>query len=465
MSRFRTRAVAVAATLAIGAGTLAGLGSTVSVASSHREAPLTSADPRIDQTDLYVFRSPDKPDTVSFVSSWIPFQEPAGGPNFYLWAEKTNYDINIDNDGDALADVIYRWRFTTHTRNGDTFLYNTGQVTSLNDPDLNVYQTYDLMRIRESGRTRRLLNDRPVVPSYVGDASMPDYAGDLFYAGIRKDGDTWSWVGQSDDPFFLDLRVFDLLYGTDLSEVGDDTLAGFNVNTIALQVPIPRVQGDDDPVIGVWNTASRPSTRIENGDGTQRYLGDNVQVSRLGSPLVNEVVVPLAFKDYFNSSDPRGDAVYLPKVNDPELPYLLNLIYSGAFPTIPDSDPDTDGIQRADLVQVFLTGVPGLNKPAGVRKAEMLRLNLETELCGTGGAPACSTLGVLGGDFQGFPNGRRLSDDTIDIALRAVMGVLLPDPDPAAETLGDLVDANEVAFNSTFPYVAEPHSGSDDDPH
>jgi hypothetical protein len=401
------------------------------------------------------------------VSSWIPFEEPAGGPNFYLWAEKTNYDINIDNDGDAKADIVYRWRFQTHYRNGNTFLYNTGPVTELSDTDLNIYQTYDLRRINgATGRSALLLDDQIVVPSNVGNASMPNYNQDLFDAGTTNYGKgNRSWVGQSDDAFFLDLRVFDLLYGTDLSETGDDTLAGFNVNTIALQVPRGRLRGSEDSVIGIWNTASRPSMRVENSNGTRSFSGPFVQVSRLGMPLVNEVVVPVALKDYFNGSKPENDAQFLPAVQDPELPHLINAIYSTFFPIVPDSDPATPGIQRADLVQVFLTGVPGLNKPSKVKASEMLRLNMDTELCGTGEAPDCSTLGVIDGDLQGFPNGRRLSDDAIDIALRVTMGVLLPDHDAAAETLGDAVDENDVSFNESFPFVAYPHSGSDPDPH
>ena len=459
-TRIRRRLIAAAATAALGASLFAGLGSSTGVASSHREAPLTAADPQIDQTDLYAFVSPDEPDSVTFVSSWIPFEEPAGGPNFYLWAEKTNYDVKVDNDGDARADITYRWNFRTHYRNGNTFLYNTGPVTSLEDPDLNIYQTYDLSRIRAGGGTRLLLDNEIVAPSYVGEASMPDYDSDLFDAATTAfgGGSAYSWVGQSDDPFFLDLRVFDLLYGGDLSEVGDDTLEGFNVNTMALQVPKAQLEGPNDEVIGVWGTASRKSMRVENGDGTQSFSGDNVQVSRLGSPLVNEVVVPVALKDYFNASRPVNDAQYLPAVQDPELPHLLNAVYGTE---VPDSDEKAPGIQRADLIQVFLTGVPGLNQPEDVVASEMLRLNMAIPPC----TDDCSRLGVIGGDVAGFPNGRRLSDDVIDVSLRAVLGVLLPDHQEIADTIGDGVNANDVSFDESFPYVAEPHSGSDADPH
>jgi hypothetical protein len=459
--RIRSKVVAGVAALTIGAGLFAGLAPLAGNASSHREAPLVAADPQIDNTDVYAFVSPDRPDTVTLVSSWIPFEEPAGGPNFYLWAENTNYDIRISNDGGTNADIIYRWRFTTNYRNPNTFLYNTGPVTSLGDPDLNIYQTYDLWKISKNAKVR-LLNDAKVAPSNVGEGSMPSYNSDLFDAATEKFGKSsnpsYGWVGQSDDPFFLDLRVFDLLYGGDLSEVGDDTLAGFNVNTFAIQVPTKDVTKGDETTIGIWNTASRPSMRIDNGDGTQTSSGPYVQVSRLGSPLVNEVVIPVGLKDYFNSSKPAADGAALPLVQDPELPHLLNAVYGTE---VPDSDPDTAGIQRADLIQVFLTGVPTLNQPADVAASEMLRLNTAIPPCST----ACSTLGVVGGDVAGFPNGRRLSDDVIDEALRVVLGVLLTPHQALADTIGDGVDANDVPFLGSFPYVAYPHSGSDAAPH
>ncbi|TMK30991.1 MAG: DUF4331 domain-containing protein, partial [Actinobacteria bacterium] len=358
-TRLRTRALAAAATLVLGTGLYAGLGPLVSGASSHREAPLTAADPQIDGTDLYAFVSPDRPSTVTLVSNWIPFQEPAGGPNFYAWATGVNYDIKIDNDGDAKADLIYRWVFHNHYRSADTFLYNTGTVTSLTDADLNFYQTYDLYRINvDTGRSATLLNDAIAAPSNVGAASMPNYNADLFGGAVKQFGGSanpsYSWVGQADDPFFLDLRVFDLLYGADLKEVGDDTLAGFNVSAFALQVPNDALAAKGDaeanPTIGIWTTASRRSMRVE-ASGSQDFTAKFVQVSRLGMPLVNEVVVPVGAKDYFNSSEPSGDAVYLPKVQDPELPHLLNAVYGTE---VPDSDPTTPGIQRADLISVFL---------------------------------------------------------------------------------------------------------------
>ncbi len=462
--RLRTRAFAAAASIAVGAGLFA-LAPLAGDASSHREAPLVAADPQIDTTDVWAFVSEDRPSTVSLIASWLPFQEPAGGPNFYAWAEGVRYSINIDNDHDAKADLVYQWVFTDHYRNANTFLYNTGQVTSLNDPDLNFRQTYDLIRVnRDTGRQRVLVNDQIVAPNNVGAASMPNYNSALSDAAVKSfgPGPSFTWAGQSDDPFFLDLRVFDLLYGANLGEVGDDTLAGFNVSTIALQVPKDELaMGGDaeaNPIVGIWSTTSRRSLQIQNPDGSTDSSGDFVQVSRLGMPLVNEVVIPVGLKDYFNSSKPTQDPAALPLVQDPELPHLLNAVYGTA---VPDSDPDTPGVQRADLIAVFLTGVAGLNQPAGGTPSEMLRLNMSIDPC----SATCSPLGVLGDDVAGFPNGRRLSDDIIDVSLRVVLGVLLPEHEAIAESIGDGVAANDVGFNDDFPYVAYPHSGSDPDPH
>ncbi|WP_351223783.1 DUF4331 domain-containing protein [Streptomyces sp. NPDC002133] len=426
---------------ALAAGGLAAAGVTTSLApgaanaSSHREAPLISGQPQYDNTDVYAFVSPDKPDTTTIVANWLPFEEPAGGPNFYRFAKDARYDIHIDSDGDAQGDLLYRWTFKDHVRNGDTFLHNTGPVTSLDDPDLNITQTYDieLLRLRNQHviSTTKIADDVPVAPSNVGKASMPDYA-KLREQAIRQlpDGST-AFAGQADDPFFLDLRVFDLLYGGDLSEVGRDTLKGYNVNTIALQVPSDHIrQSVGQPVIGIWSTTHR---RNASGHWTQ--------VSRLGMPLVNEVVVPLNAKDRFNASSPWNDADFLPFVTKPELPKLIEAIYKIDAPQEP----------RNDLVSVFLTGVKDLNQPPNVRPAEALRLN-------TAIPPASEPkrLGVLDGDNAGFPNGRRLTDDVIDISLQVVEGELLGQKND----LGDAVNANDQPFGDAFPYVALPASGS-----
>ena len=417
----------------LAASGIAGLGPMGATASSHREAPLISGAPQYDNTDVYAFVSPDDSDTVTLIANWIPFEEPAGGPNFYPFATDARYNIKVDNDGDARADIVYRWKFKNHYRSKNTFLYNTGQVTSLDDADLNFRQTYTLTRWR-NGHKLVLASDAPVAPSFVGQASMPDYES-LRDSAIAPVKGGRSFAGQAEDPFFLDLRVFDLLYGGDLGEVGDDSLAGFGVNGVALQVDKGLLTKGGDPVIGIWSTTARKNSR-----GIYR------QVSRLGMPLVNEVVIPVGKKDLFNASTPRKDAQFGPYVTNPELPKLIEAIYGIDAPATP----------RNDLVQVFLTGVPGVNQPAHVRPSEQLRLN-------TSIAPSADPdrLGVLGGDTAGFPNGRRLTDDVIDIALQVVEGELTGSPND----LGDAVNANDVAFGDDFPYLAVPTSGSNATPH
>lgn len=422
-------------------------------ASSHREAPLVAADPQVDATDLYAFVSPDDLDSVTIVSNWIPFEEPGGGPNFYAWGTGVHYDVNIDNNGDAKPDIVYRWKFRNHYRTKDTFLITTGQVTSLSDENLNFYQTYDLQRITKQ-HTTTLVNDAIAAPSFTGDASMPDYPA-LEAEAINTFGDGAKTIaGQADDPFFLDLRVFDLLYGANFSQVGDDTLRGFNVNYMALQVPSADLARkgnvETDPIIGVWTTASRKSQSVQV-DGKIKRSGPYVQVSRLGMPLVNEVVIPLKDKDRFNASKPVDDVQFLDYVTDPEVPKLVEAIYG-----IPASDTPRD-----DLVAVFLTGVEGLNQPAGVTPSEQLRLNMSIPPCEEGSCEAYSPFGVIAGDLAGFPNGRRLGDDVIDIALRVVEGALLG----RDLELSDGVQSNDLAFRSTFPYVSLPHSGSSTNSH
>ncbi|MEV7241061.1 DUF4331 domain-containing protein [Streptomyces sp. NPDC093248] len=404
-------------------------------ASSHREAPLISGTPQYDNTDLYAFVSPDKPDTTTIVADWIPFEEPAGGPNFYTFADDAQYDIHIDNNGDAQGELLFRYTFKTHTKNGDTFLYNTGPVTSLDDPDLNITQTYDIDLIRmrnqhEVSRTK-VADDVPVAPSNVGKASMPDYGKLRSEAVYKAAGGAATFAGQADDPFFLDLRVFDLLYGGNLTEVGRDTLKGYNVNTIALQVPNDLIrESGEQPVVGIWSTTQRRNA--------QGYYS---QVSRLGNPLVNEVVNPQKDKDRFNASQPAYDAQFLKNVTNPELPKLIEGIYKIKAPAEP----------RNDLVDVFLKGVKGLNQPPNVKPSEQLRLNTSVK-------PAMhpKRLGVLDGDNAGFPNGRRLTDDVIDEALQVVEGELVG----AKNDLGDAVDKNDKKFEKYFPYVAEPTAGS-----
>jgi Domain of unknown function (DUF4331) len=441
-TRLRATALLGAGALLASAG-LAGLGPGTASASSHREAPGILDDPQYDNTDVYAFNSPDKSNSVTLIANWNPFEEAAGGPNFFPWATDAHYDINIDNNGDAKADLIYRWKFTTSrtpkksdsfSGNG-TFLTNNGQVTSLKDKNLLYRQTYDLTRINVNHpqKTRKLLNNAPAAPSYVGDVSMPNYRA-LRNQAVRKvRGGGTAFAGQAEDPFFLDLRVFDLLYGdqnTCNKEIGNDTLAGYNVNSVALQVPRADLKRKGRSIVGVWST-------------TERWNHDNnyVQISRLGNPLVNEAVIPYQLKNTFNSIKPTQDAAALPFVKKPELAALLKNVCGVNAPLT----------KRDDLVAVFLTGVKGLNQPKGVTPSEQLRLNTNKFAGQTE-----SRLGVIGGDKNGFPNGRRLSDDVVDVALQVVAGELKGNPND----LGDAVNKNDAAFGTHFPYLALPLSGS-----
>ncbi|MFC5234836.1 DUF4331 domain-containing protein, partial [Pseudonocardia zijingensis] len=467
MSR-RTSAVSAAVGTVLLGAVLAGTGAGPAAASSHREAPLIAADPAVDNTDLYAFVSPDRPDTVTFVANWFGLQEPNGGPTFYPWATDANYDINIDTDGNAKPDVGYRLTFTTQDRRGnDTFLYNDGPVTSLDDENLLFRQHYTLSVSKGGGWTKLL--EGQVAPSQLGAASIPDYAALRDQAIKDVPGGGKVYVGSAEDPFFADLRVFDLLYGGDLSEVGQDTLAGTNVNTVALQVPLTEVTANGDPernpVIGVWSDTERRSLQLSPGTATA--VGEPVQVSRLGNPLVNEVVLPAGLKDAFNGLTPVKDATIpdvVARVTEPEVARLLDGIYGVPAPATP----------RNDLVEIFLTGIaknaPTLDgspppiqadlnshvlnadtDPKRFQPSEMLRLN-------TSIAPADdpNRLGVLGGDLQGFPNGRRLTDDVIDIEVQAVAGAAQAGTLVDALAAGDAVDANDVAFLDEFPYVALP---------
>ncbi|WP_327716150.1 DUF4331 domain-containing protein [Streptomyces sp. NBC_00490] len=434
----RSVATLICASLAAGgltAAAVAALEPGAANASSHREAPLISGDPQYDNTDVYAFVSPDKPDTTTLIANWIPFEDPAGGPNFFTFAEDAQYDIHIDNNGDAQGELLFRYTFKTHVKNDKTFLYNTGPVESLDDPDLNVTQTYDIELIKlknqhEVSKTK-VADDVPVAPSNVGKASMPDYNKLRKEAIHELPGGSTTFAGQADDPFFLDLRVFDLLYGGNLSEVGRDTLKGYNVNSVALQVPTDMItESKDQPIVGIWSTTQRKNA--------QGYYS---QVSRLGMPLVNEVVNPIKDKDKFNASAPWEDGQFLQNVTNPELPKLIEAIYKIDAPDEP----------RNDLVDVFLKGVEGLNQPPHVRAAEELRLN--TSIKPTHDP---KRLGVLDGDNAGFPNGRRLSDDVLDAALQVVEGELLG----AKNDLGDAVDKNDKKFGKSFPYLANPTAGS-----
>ena len=427
----------------------------VGVGSSHREAPLSSQDPTGDETDVYAFTAANAPNDLTVVANWIPFEDPAGGPNFYKFDDRAHYYVNVDNTGDGVADIRYLFSFKTRVGNPESFLYALPGVSSINDSKLNVKQSYTV--VRETLRKGKVRSARvlgrgiPVAPNNVGPKTIPDYdkvAGQAIRS-LRGGGKVFA--GQRDDPFFVDLgSTFDAINfrpntGTGNSGGGKDDLAGYNTHSIVLQVPKSQVRRSANaPVIGVWASTERRSLQIA---GTDRSRGRWVQVSRLGNPLVNEVVIPLGKKDQFNRTKPHRDAALYGKyVVEPELAKVMNILFPGVV-----NAPEKD---RTDIVTALLTGVPGLTQINGSKSAaaDTLKINL-------GVAPNASPnrFGVLANDTQGFPNGRRLGDDVVDISLRVVAGFLKGNKVP----LGDGVDQNDKAFSSSFPYVASPHSGYD----
>jgi len=468
----------VAAALAI--VLVRGAGPDDSVASSHREAPTISEDPVADNTDVYAFVSPDRPDTVTIVANYIPLEEPAGGPNFNAFGDDVLYELKVDNNGDGREDVSYRFRFRTETRNGDTFLYNTGPIDTLSDPDWNRPQFYSVTR-ETKWKTTVLGRNLPTPPVNIGPRSTPNY-GSLMQAAVQElPGGIKAYAGQSDDPFYVDLgSVFDLAGLRPFNpahvipldaEDGVDGVGGFNTHAIVLQVPIEQLTRDrklhdaDDPeaVIGVYATASRQRLEIIGSNGRRRDSGSWVQVSRLAEPLINEVVIPLADKDEWNAQDPEDDSEFAHYYTSPEVTRLENALYP-----VLDNAPETG---RGDLAAILLTGVPGLNF-TGTTQADLIRLN--TGIPPSGPVGTGNRLGLLAGEFAGFPNGRRLEDDVVDIELRAfacgygsVVAPIIQSFGFCAgnanrspnNLLGDGVDANDHPFHTTFPYVPEPHQG------
>ncbi|MCL6647761.1 MAG: DUF4331 domain-containing protein [Chloroflexi bacterium] len=461
-------------------------------ASSHREAPLISQDPAVDNVDTYVFRTSDAPGTVTFVATWYPFMEPTGGPNFYRFDPSARYNINIDRDGDGIEDIIYRWEFSNQTVNGGTFLYNTGPMTAINSSAYNLRQYYTVTEIISGGPTTVLFANQLMIPENVGPRSNPNYA-QLRNQAIRVGtfgGDTIrEFTGPRDDPFFVDVgSIFDLGGLRPLNQFhliklpnfkGIDSTAGFNVLANVIQVPITRVVTpgcnlnnvtDTKCTIGVWATAERRAVRTFNPNGTISDSGGYVQVSRLGMPLVNEVVIDLARKDLFNASRPFQDVtLFGDRVLTSELASLMPVLYPGAVVSTPVTN-------RNDLLAIFATGLnlPALGITGGynnqqqlspTKPSEQIRINLAVPPSAPVGQG--KRLGILDGDLAGFPNGRRLEDDVVDIELRAVAGVFYKLVNPSApdynvfpnNALTDGVDRNDKEFLTTFPYLADPWDG------
>lgn len=466
-------------------------------ASSHAEAPLISMDRYADNTDLYAFRSsePGRAGFVTILANFIPFQDPSGGPHFYRFDDTVLYEIKIDNTGDGVQDITYQFQFTTQILNRNTVLgMNTinidGPITSLNDLDYNMPQTYSVRRI-DSGTGpggQLLASGLRTPPSNIGPRTTPNYEANLAQPAVYNLGSNGGKVfcGQRDEGFFLDLGVFDAIGYRSLAPTGGvDTLRSFNVNTIGIEVPIqdltrnravPTSSTDPNAVIGIFSTASRGSLRTIASDGSRSQTGTFVQISRLGNPLVNEVVVPLVLKDAFNSLSPQFDGSVPQVVNavlDPEFPKVVRQAL-GAFGTFDGSFAGTINLPpapRNDIAAIFVTGIPAGAVPGAPNYTtflsdgqphEYLRLNVAIAPVAPG-ATGYSRLGLLGGDIGGFPNGRRVSDDVVDIGVRALLGGTPFTPGTNVSpnnAFNDGVSNNFEGFLTRFPYLQTPTAGN-----
>ena len=438
----------------------------VAFASSHREAPLITQSPKLDGTDLYMFRSyqSGREGYVTLLANYVPLQDPYGGPNYFSLDPEAVYAINIDNNGDAVADLKFEFRVTNSYQNltlpvngvnVPVPLSNIGQfgtTPGANDGVKNLIESYTVTMVRGS-RSLPGLNAVTGSQSFrkpfdnIGNKSIPDYASyadsHIFPMAIRGcASDARVFVGQRKEGFAVALgKIFDLV---NLNPVGGpndnpNELAGKNITTLALELPIACLTTGGSPIFGAWTTASKPVNGVMK------------QASRLSAPLVNEVVIGLPDKDKFNASQPKDDGQFATYVTNPTLPELLQILFPGV--EAPNLFP------RSDLVAAFLTGLDGLNKPANVVPAEMMRLN-------TSIAPKVAasqqTLGALAGDNAGFPNGRRPGDDVVDNELRVAMGVLLPLGDAPSGQLPytDGAALNATQFRNSFPYLNTPLPGA-----
>jgi hypothetical protein len=462
--------------------------------SSHREAPEISKDPVADNTDTYAFVSPDRPGTVTIITNYVPLEDPPGGPNFFEFGDDVRYSIYIDNDGDGMPEIEYRFRFETQVRNPNTFLYNTGQILSLNSPNWNRRQHYEVSRVRYHKRhngdhphaTEKQVLGRNLTspPCNIGPRSTPNYQTALADHAVHTlHGGGKVFAGQRNEGFFVDLgSIFDLADLRPLQNLhliatspamGVDATATLNVHTIAIQIPIKHLTRDgsapSDPmtaksVLGIWGAASRRKTRvIDRANDEHAESGPWVQVSRLGNPLFNEVVVPMSKKDKWNALHPKADKAFAKYVEHPELAKLLPVLYPNQFPHLAALKA-----KRADLVAILLTGLPkgiiqGFQNNTGSVLADMLRLNVAIPPTTSNPSP----LGVLGNDLAGFPNGRRVFDDVVNIELRAIAGLTYPlvnpnyTPDGAASQLTQGLTPGPNRYQSSFPYLGTPHDGFD----
>ena len=396
------------------------------IASSHREAPAISGMPRVDASDFYLFRSYEtgRSGYVTVIANYVPLQDPTGGPNFFNLDTDAVYQIHFTNNGAATPDLSFKFRFTTHSKNlkvstgGKSIavpLVNIGQINAAGS-NLNVSQTYTIQVTRPTEQAF-VTNAATGEGSFakpadnIGEKSIPDYEGYAanFVYDIRIPGCAASgrvFVGQRKEGFVVNVgEIFDLV---NTNPVGPrdkeaNALSGKNVTSLAMELPIACVTNGSESVIGGYTTATLASSSGPNGG----------QVSRLGMPLVNELIIGLPDKDKFNASSPWTDTQFLDYVTNPSVPVILNTLF-GKAALIP-------GTPRDDLVAAYLTGVKGINQPAKVVPSEMLRLNTKTPVTAI---QSQNDLGVLGGDLAGFPNGRRPYDDVVDITLRVAEGAL-----------------------------------------
>lgn len=472
---------------------------TSALASSHREAPYITSQPKVDATDLYMFRSYEagRQNFVTILANYMPFQDPQGGPNFYMFDPNALYEIHIDNNGDAVEDLTFQFRFTNTSKDaalpvgGKSIkipLINSGPIGQVNAPTLNVRETYGITVVRGNRRSGSRASvgasggssafDKPV--DHIGEKTFPGgyaaYANQHIYAltipGCSTAGRVF--VGQRKEPFYIAVgKIFDLFNLNPLGpEVGgnNNDLEAKNISTIALELPISCITIGNDPVVGAFTTASLRQARLVDGqpgsglNKATREGGAWAQVSRLGMPLVNEVVIGLADKDRFNAGKPKDDAALLDYVTNPSLPALIESLFPSA--KAPTNFP------RTDLVTVFLKGIKGVNQPANVVPSEMMRLNTSVAPTAQGSQ---NSLGVAGGDNAGFPNGRRPGDDVVDVSLRVAMGALCvltgtsdtlqvgcksSDAPSGGQPFTDGVRKTAANYGAAFPYLTTPIPGN-----
>jgi hypothetical protein len=480
---------AVAAVLAVSAG--------VADASSHREAPFIAGQPKVDATDFYMFNSYEtgRAGYVTLVADYIPLEDPYGGPNYFKLDSNALYEILIDNVGDAHEHLTFQFRFKTVVNDTalniggqqiDIPLVQSGPIAAGNNANQNVAETYTVDIVRGDRRTgshqaiTNAANGAAVFTKptdFIGTKTFGSVAGYAAYAAqyvynINIPGCSGTgrmFVGQRKDPFVVALgQTFDLINLNPLgpNNANPDSLATKNVTALELEVPASCLVAGD-PVIGGWTAASLRQVQVQSpvpeegwAAGAQLVGGAWTQVSRLGMPLVNEVVIGLPDKDRFNASEPKDDAQFAKYVTNPTLPALIQALFSAPAPT---------NFPRTDLVTAFLTGVNGLNEPKHVTPAEMLRLNTTTPAVAKG---AQNNLGVIGGDAAGYPNGRRPGDDVVDISLRVVMGVLCTlndkpvfgcvstDAPAGSAPLTDGAYVDSTFFDAAFPYLITPLPGA-----